>query len=222
MKFLKITFLISIIIFLNSCASSYQTINPSNLNYKSRVVSNEVILEYKYDLLDKKYEKKETKKNVRFVALKITNNSDRDLTFGTDIKLAYDNNSAVNIMTNNQTFKSLKQSPATHLLYLLLAPVNLYTTKTTNRGIEQKSTPIGLVIGPGLAAGNMIAAGSANKKFKDDVFQKSIDGVVIERGKTASGLIGIRSNSYDALKLLFEGDQTAKSSITKDTIDHEE
>ena len=68
----------------------------------------------------------------------------------------------------------------------------------------------------------MIAAGSANKKFKDDVFQKSIDGVIIERGKTASELIGIRSNSYGALKLLFEGDQKAKPSIATDTINKKE
>lgn len=206
MKIAKFPLLILTIVFLNSCASSYRTVQPKVLNYRSSSASENVVLEYKYDLLYKKYAKKETKKNVKLVAIKITNNSDHDIRFGEDFKLAYENGSKVYTLTNDQTFKYLKQSPATHLFYLLLTPINLYTTKSTGSQVTSNSIPIGLAIGPGLAGGNMIAASSANKKFKNDLYANQIEGSLIEPGKTAYGLIGIKSNSYDALRLAFEGE----------------
>ncbi len=45
-----------------NCESRYRVIEPNNLNYVSKAETEEVTLEYKYDLLDKKYSKKEDKK----------------------------------------------------------------------------------------------------------------------------------------------------------------
>ena len=47
----------------------------------------------------------------------------------------------------------------------------------------------------------MIAAGSANKKLKAELLEYNISGTVIEKGETKYGLIGIRTDTYDALKL---------------------
>ncbi|WP_396601974.1 hypothetical protein [Algibacter sp. R77976] len=202
MRVIKLSLLIVVVISLFSCASTYKTIYPNTVNYLSESKVEGLKLEYKYDLLDKKYAKKEVKKGVKLVALKITNNTDRDLIVGKDFSLVYANGSDVNILDLEKTFVSLKQSPATHLLYLLLTPLNLYTTESQN-GFQQttSSTPIGLVIGPGLAAGNMIAAGSANKKFKNEISENNIYGSVIKKGETKVGLVGIKSFSHDALKL---------------------
>lgn len=206
MKLSKIIFFLIGAIFLNSCASGYKMINPKSINYLSSNKSDNIKLEYKYDLLDKKYEKKEIKKGVKLVAIKITNNSDKDLTFGKDIKLIQEDGKEFYIMDTEKTFKMLKQSPATHLFYLLLTPMNLYTTKSNSSGFQEQtsSTPIGLVIGPGLAAGNMIAAGSANKKFKSEMLEYNINGTVISKGQTVYGLIGIKSFSYNSIKLKME------------------
>jgi hypothetical protein len=68
--------------------------------------------------------------------------------------------------------QTVKQSPASYLWYLLLTPVQFYSGSTTTSNgyyTETKpanSFPIGLIVGPGLAGGNMIAASSANKNFK--------------------------------------------------------
>ncbi|NRD19452.1 hypothetical protein HNV08_05285 [Winogradskyella eckloniae] len=190
---------------LSSCASGYKPIQPESINYISSQETGNVKLEYKYDLLDKKYAKKEIKKGVKLVAVKITNNSDKDLTFGSDLKLTYSNDSTVVLLDNDNVFKTLKQQPATHLLYLLLTPVNLYTTESRN-GVEEttSSTPIGLILGPGLAGGNMIAASSANKKFKTEMLDYNINGTEIKQGETKFGLVGIKSNSFDTLKLKVE------------------
>ena len=88
MKPQKLLVLLSI--FLSSgCASSYQMINPPGLTYLSNSSDKSVSLDYKYNLLPKKYAKKEVKNNIRLVAVKITNNSGRDLVFAKDIKLTY-------------------------------------------------------------------------------------------------------------------------------------
>lgn len=159
-------------------------------------------LEHKYELLDKKYKKKELAKGVRLIAIKITNNSDKDVVFGQNVKLNYDNGSEIYVMDNDKVFTSLKQSPASYLWYLLLTPTNLYTTETQN-GFETQNSifPIGLILGPGLAGGNMIAASSANKKFQTDLTTHNLNGMTIKQGQTASGLIGIRSDDYNSIKI---------------------
>ncbi len=201
MRSIKITLLLISVIIATSCASGYKMIEPKSINYVSRNENNGAKLEYKYDLLDKKYAKKEVKKGVKLVAVKITNESDRDLMFGREIKLTYENGKEIVAMENDKVFKSLKQSPASYLFYLLLTPLNLYTSSSDG---DTSSTPIGLVIGPGLAGGNMIAAGSANKKFKTELLEYNINGTLIKKGETKYGLVGIKSDSFDALKIKVE------------------
>ena len=206
MRIIKITFLFVITLILSNCASGYKKINPKSINYISMNESDGVKFEYKYDLLDKKYEKKEIKKGVKLITVKITNNSGKDLMFGRNIKIAYENGKEVYIMDSEKVFKTLKQSPASYLWYLLLTPVNLYTTETSSNGFRQEtsSTPIGLVLGPGIAGGNMIVAGSANKKFKEEISEYNVNGIIIKDSETKYGLIGIKTDSFDALKLKVE------------------
>jgi hypothetical protein len=201
MRIIKVTFLFIAMALFISCASGYKMIEPEAINYLSTNEFDNVRLEYKYDLLDKKYAKKELKKGVKLVAVKITNNSDKKLILGRDLKLTYQNGADVFVMENDKVFKTLKQSPATYLFYLLLTPLNLYVTNS--RG-ETSSTPIGLILGPGLAGGNMIAASSANKKFKAEMLEYNIYGTAINQGETKYGLIGIKSDSFDSLKLNIE------------------
>jgi len=205
MRIFKLTLIGLAMSFFGSCASGYKMIAPSYLQYKSVKEDQGVKFEYKYDLLHKKYAKKEDKKGIKVVAVKITNNSGRDLEFGKDFVIEYENGNAINLVNNEFTFKTLKQSTASYLFYLLLLPVNLQTTETTN-GFEQTENifPIGLILGPGIAGGNMIAAGSANKKFKEELTQYDLSGKVIKDGETKVGLISIQSDSYDALSLKVE------------------
>lgn len=106
-------------------------------------------------------------------------------------------------MENEKAFKTIKQSPASYLWYLLLAPINFNTTKTNSYGIQEttSTTPVGLILGPALAGANMLAAGSANKKLKNEMLEYNINGTIIEKGETKYGLIGIKADSFDALKL---------------------
>jgi hypothetical protein len=206
MKFIKVGFLFIAVTTLTNCASGYKMIEPKSINYVSTNETDKVKLEYKYDLLDKKYAKKELKKGVKIVAVKITNNSDRDLMFGKDATLTYANGAEIYLMENKKAFKTIKQSPTSYLWYLLLTPVTFNTTGTNSNGFQENtsSTPIGLILGPGLAGGNMIAAGTANKKFETEMLEYNINGTVIKKGETKYGLIGIKADSFDSLKLKIE------------------
>jgi hypothetical protein len=202
MNLKRIILSLAIITLLGSCASGYKRINPKTINYYSSSTDRSVNLQYKYELLDKKYKKKEVAKGIRLMAIKITNNSNEDLVFGKDIILTYDDGSKIYIMDNDTVYSSLKQSPASYLWYLLLTPMNLYTNETQNGFQTQtSSTPIGLVVGPGLAGGNMIAASSANKKFQQNLLDFNINGATIKKGESVSGLIGVRSDDYNSINI---------------------
>ncbi|MFA9192028.1 hypothetical protein AAGV28_11680 [Flavobacterium sp. FZUC8N2.13] len=198
-KMIKISSLLIFTMFLNSCASGYKKINPETINYVSKSIENNIVLEYKYDLLEKKYKKKETKNNIKLIAVKLTNNSEKEIVFGKDIRFSYENGNEVSLIETEKLFKTIKQSPASYLWYLLLTPMNLYTTGSN--GEQTSSTPIGLVVGPGLAGGNMIAASSANKNFKNELMQFDLNGRTIKKGETVYGLIGSNSNSYESIKI---------------------
>lgn len=204
-KTITISILLVFTLFLNSCASRYQTINPESLNYVSRSLENNILLEYKYDLLAQKYKKKETENNIKMVAVKITNTSDKEIVFGRDFTFTYANGTEVSIIEAEGIFKTVKQSPASYLWYLLLTPVQFFsgTTTTTNGHVQDNRTsfPIGVIIGPGLAGGNLITASTANKKLKRELMQYDLYGKIIKKGETAYGLVGINSSSYEAIKI---------------------
>lgn len=191
-----------ILILLSSCASGYQLISPEAVKYVSVYEENGVSLAYKYELLEKKYAKKEFKKGIRLVAVRITNNSSRDLMFGRDIRLTYTDGEDVYLMEKEKVYSNLKQSTASYLFYLLLTPINLYTTKSNGFQTEVTSTiPVGLVLGPGITIANMVTSGNANKKFREELAAYEIYGTTVPAGETHYGLIGIRTDSFESLQL---------------------
>lgn len=201
MKYFRITMMIVASSFLGSCASSYMSTNPSNVNYYSTVISEEkVTLSYKYDLLPKKYAKKEVNNNIKLVAVRIANNSDKDITVGKDFVFSYSNGSELNMVDNRSGYNSLKQTTAGYLGYLLLTPVALNTDD--GRG-KVSSTPIGIVLGPGLTLLNTLISSGSNGKFKKDLIENDISNKTISKGQTISGYIVYRGRGSEAIKLKF-------------------
>ncbi len=204
---IKISSLLFFAMLFNGCASGYQKINPETINYSPKSIESNILLEYKYDLLEKKYKKKETKNNIRLIAVKITNNTEKEIVFRRDFKLSYENGNEVSLIQTERLHKTIKQNPTSYLWYLLLLPIQLYSgTTTTSNGYYAETTPtnsfpIGLIVGPGLAGGNIIAAISANKNFKNELMQFDLNGKTIRKGETVYGLIGLNSNSYDSIKI---------------------
>ena len=204
-KMIKISFLLFVAILFHSCASVYKKIDPKSLNYVSRNAEKNLLLEYKYDLLNKKYKNKENKKDVRIIAVKLTNNTDKDVIFDKDFKLIYKNGNTLNVIETEKIYGKIKQNAPLYLLYLLLTPMQFTTTTATNGQVQTSNAfPAGLIVGPGLALGNYIAATSANKNFKNELKEYDINQKTIKRGETVYGLIGVSSSNYDTIKIKIE------------------
>lgn len=201
MKNSNLLIVFSFLFILSSCATGYQTVPTKQLTFASKNENQGVIMEYKYDYLTKKYANKQYKKGIKVVAVKIVNNSDKDLVFGENFSLSYANGIPLNVLGKEEVYQQLKQNSATYLLYLLLTPMRLETYETNSYGYQEttSSTPIGYVVGPGVAATNVIISSEANKKFREDLNQYLSNGQVIKRGETFYGLIGIRASSFDQI-----------------------
>jgi hypothetical protein len=205
-KFKKMKKLLSQTLFLlfalmaSGCASSYTTINPRGINYSAYDLQPGVSFSYKYDVLrekgNKKYAKKENNKNIKLIAVKITNQTDSVLNVSRDL-VFYSGNRQVNPIEPMTIKNTLKQTVPIYLLYLLLTPLhlNVYNENTV------ESYSIGLFVGPGLTIGNMAVAGTANNKMYAELMEYDIMDKEIPIGGTIYGLMGIWETSYDPISV---------------------
>jgi hypothetical protein len=184
---------------VGACASRYKKINPEQQIYNSIHTDGGVSFEYKFDVLKKKYKKKETKKKLKVISVKLTNTSGRDLTVGRDLRVVHQNGNEITLIDNEALYKEIKQSPASYLFYMLLTPVNLYTGSSPTGATS--TIPVGLAIGPGITLGNMLTASGANKKLRKELASKSLYGRTVANGETVFGVLAIRSESYDPLQI---------------------
>lgn len=179
-------------LFLGSCAASYKPIMPENLHYNQANISSEGLsLRYRYNVLsqtaNKKYAKKEMKRDIQLVAVEITNAGKQVVTIGEDVML-YANDQPLVISEPAYVHARLKQVVPTYLLYLLLTPMQI--TSTGSNG-ESNVTPIGLAIGPGITALNIITASTANSNFRDQLTYYNLKGRTVQPGETVYGLVGL-------------------------------
>lgn len=194
----RVVLSVLILVLLASCASSYKTISPRSLNYSQSQV--DPMFAYKYDVLkqayNKKLAKKEDKTKVRVVAIRITNTTSAPLKYGTNYRI-YAGSQEVRVLPVTAVTKVIKQNVPIYLLYLLLTPLQFNVSTPTS----QSSTPVGLVVGPGVTALNMGIAASANKNFKRELEGYNILDKEIKSGETEYGLIGISSSDFSPLSL---------------------
>lgn len=185
-----------------SCAMSYRPINPPALHYTQFGDSDNIA--YKYDVLmqmgNRKLAKKETKWQIRVVAVKIYNNTGQTLHYGGNYTI-YAGDRPADILPIPEVTSHIQEMVPTYLLYLLLTPTTLNTTTETS----SNSFPIGLIIGPGITALNVGIAATANNHFKKEMQQYNILEKDIKPGETAYGLIGIQTPDFAPLSLRWTG-----------------
>jgi hypothetical protein len=201
MKKILILPLLIAVILSGGCASNYRSISPQTSYFNATEKTSELEFSYRYNVLqekgNKKYAKREDKKGIRVVALKITNNTERPVKFPEDIQL-YAGNRSIHLLEPEFIHSKLKQGVPIYLLYLLFTPMTL--TASSGNG-DVSSTPVGLLLGPGLTALNIGIAASANNKFKEELLQYNLTNRIIEEGETVYGLIGFQDFGYAPLKI---------------------
>jgi len=191
-KFIQSGLMLALVILFNGCAQGYYAINPSKIAYNASNTLDDITLNYRYDILrengNKKMSKKEKNYNIKLVAVKITNNTDTVINIGKNAAF-FSGSTKTYPMDAISTKYSLKQSVPSHLLYLLLSTLTL----TIN---DNEPLPVGLILGPGLAGGNMLVAASANNHFYINLLQYDILYRDIQPGETVYGLVGFRNLDY--------------------------
>ena len=190
--------LIIFCIFASSCASSYKTINPSSIDFPQS--EKDAIFSYKYNVLkesrNRKLAKKEDKRHMRIIAVKIVNTTDQTLLYGANYKI-FSMNREIRLLDPETAAVVVKQRVPTYLLYLLFTPIRMTVTTPDRVSV----TPIGLVLGPALAGRNMAVAASSNKRFRKELIASSIIERPIPPGETFYGLIAIQDNQFMPLTL---------------------
>lgn len=185
-----------ILAILAGCASSYKPLSPDRTHYSNTAKTDYLDFSYKLGVLrehgNKKYAKREDRKAIRIASVRITNNSQRSFVIGNDV-LFYTGSSQLVLLDPSTLHKELKQGVPEYLLFLLLTPMQLTT--------GNDSTPIGFVIGPGIAFGNMIGAGSANQNFLRELNDFNLINKTVNAGETVFGLIGVRDTGYNPITL---------------------
>ncbi|MFO7657295.1 MAG: hypothetical protein R6W78_09525 [Bacteroidales bacterium] len=194
-KILTFTF----VILLSGCAATYKPINPPRLNYTSHDLQDGIGLSYKHDVLrengNNKYAKKEYKRGIKLIAIKITNYTDSVINIGKDAAF-FSGQSQIFPMEPIVIKESIKQIVPGYLPYLIFTFTNLYVTKGTYNGVSTQTYPIGIVLGPAITIGNMAVAGTANKNLLDELYKYNILNRDIQKGETVYGIIGIGDVGY--------------------------
>lgn len=146
---------------------------------------------YRTDVLDgsgnRKYAKKEAKKGVTLIAVKIVNNSGRTITFRNDIRI-YAGQRNVFPLQGAMVAEQLHQIAP---LYLLWGFLFVTITKYDDYGQPTSVTPLPIGLAIGLV--NLGIASGANKTFKKSMEDYDILDKEIKDGETGYGFIGLTS-----------------------------
>lgn len=190
---------------LSSCASTYKPIAPNTLSFDSNE-KNGVGFGYRYDVLNfrgnRKYAKREPKKMMRLVALKIENHTGGPMKLGENFHL-YAGQNQVYPVDPELVHKELKQGVAIYLLYSLITINKTECDEYTGECTTKLVFPIGVPI----TIGNMAVAGTANQNFRNELMQYTLANKIIDDGETVYALIGIAQSDLHPLKLVMKDNQ---------------
>lgn len=199
-KFFSYLLILPLVIMFTGCASTYRPIYPQTINYTAHEMKDGVALSYKYDILrergNKKYAKKEEKKGVKIVAVKVTNNTDSVINLGNDA-VFYSGGNQLYPMEPLSVKNTIRQIVPGYLPYIIFTFFNLTVTNSTSIHIYH----IGYLLGPALTIGNMAMAGSANANLYRELTEYNIINRDIQKGETVYGIIGIPDMGYNPLSI---------------------
>lgn len=205
--------LVTIALF-SSCARTYHPLEPTSLRYIHHEEETAPLsLGYRYNILtekgNKKFSKAEEKRRLYLVAVEITNFSDRPMTLGKDFLLQA-GDVPVAPVSKMRLYSRLKQKPGFFMFHLFFSTLNITTQTTSSYGTKYRFYPIGLIIGPAIAFGNLSRAKNNNKKFKADLDQYDLTDKPIAPGQTVHGLVGLSHFSFAPLRIYMKEDKQKK------------
>lgn len=182
------------------CVATYRPIHPASLNYTVHDMQDGIGFSYKHDVLrekgNRKYANKEVKKELKLIAIKLTNNTDsainvsRDLVFLTGQQQIFP-------MEPLAIKNTIRQVAPGYLFYMLLSFVNV----TYYDDYRYETYPIGIIVAPIVTLATIGLATSANKNLLEELEENNIVNKTLLPGETAYGIIGIPHIGYDPITI---------------------
>ncbi len=196
MKKSLLSFVLFLVVLLGSgCAASYKAINPRELYFTAHSMRDGIEVSYKYNVLqekgNKKLAKKEGRRDIQVIAIKLTNNTAQVVNVKNDLDF-FAGDKPIYPMQPVDIKNHIRQSVASYLPYLLLTFVSV----VFSNGNSVAALPVGLVLGPGVTAGNMAVAATANKRFLQELTDFNILNRDVRPGETVTGIIGVRDSGF--------------------------
>jgi hypothetical protein len=146
-----------------------------------------VALSYRYDVLrdagNKKFVNNEFKRNMRVVAVKLTNNSETSINISKDLTF-YSGDSKVLLLNPFEIKMQIKQSAPSYAWYLL-GCISL--------------DPLDIAVFGGIGIGNMIVASTANNNLLKELERYDLTNKELKKGETVIGIIGFEALHSDPL-----------------------
>lgn len=197
--FIQTIILLSVLL-ISGCASTYKAINPRQLYYTAHSSRDGVLISYKYNVLqekgNKKFAKKELRRGMQIIAIKLTNKTDRTINVRKDL-IFYAGDNPIYPMQPVDVKNKVRQSVFSYLPYLLLT----FTTVIFSNSSSEVAVPVGIVLGPGITAGNMAVAATANKRLLSELNEYNILDRNIGPGDTVFGIIGVHNSGYGPISV---------------------
>lgn len=196
-------FALALLALTTGCAGSYALIRPAQItSYTPSQSSGPVALAYQFDALrlggrNKKYGKKEAKHGYRVVAVRVTNNWDREVNFSRDLTLLYGDRPVAPVPAAIAA-QDLKQGVAIYLLYL---PVNFRVGTTYDPFTGRTTGGTFLPTGPLIAAANMVGASGANANLRKEFTFFDLTNRILKPGETVYGILSLREIGVAPLRV---------------------
>lgn len=185
-----------VLLFVSSCASSYYPVQPGAMPTDREGETNGVYYGYSKNVLsktgNKKYAKKEVKRGISVISVKIKNDTDNEISVKDDLIFTM-GGKELEPLESVVVTDNIKQPAPLYALYGLL-----FLNITRNN--ESLTLPIGVPI----AIGNMVVASSANRQFREDFATYNIRDEKIAPGESLSGLIAFRDNASGTLTITMD------------------
>lgn len=203
-RIIKINFYAIILLScLASCATTYQYIYPSKLDYKNKYVNADLEYYMIFDVFTKmgcnRFAKKEIKNKVSMVSVKLINKGATPISIDESHFGISSFGAPVAMGTHDVFYKQLRQRTELYVLYAFTGIY--YTTLNSNtypRPPEVKAhfIPVGLIIAPL----NMAVSAMANSTLKKNIDKEKLLGKTIAPGDSACGFIYVNASAGKSLK----------------------
>jgi hypothetical protein len=184
------------------CASSYRPIITDKFTYPKITTSAGLEVAHQYNVLkeagNRKYAKKELRRNIRVVAVAITNKTDSVIIVKDDLDF-YASNRKIFLLTPEETKHSIRQVSGLYLFWGLFV-VTLTKCDDNSNDCSRIPLPVGLLIG----LINMGVASNANNGLLEDLVRHDLMRKKIQPGETVEGLIGISTDTNEPLMVRFK------------------